>query len=267
MPFAFAQDLTAAEFSALVDAKTVALLPVAAIEQHGPHLPLSTDCDIALGHLAALPDYLDPARNVLVLPLQTIGHSLEHAGFAGVFSHDAETLLKSWEDVANVFVRAGGRRLIVVSSHGGNSEVVGLLNQRLVARQPMVAVSSAWLRFGQPEGLFGPDEQAWGIHGGAVETALMLHYWPHKVRHAALAEFTSAGREWAEGATHLGINSRHRQSWMTGWLNPTGALGDARGASAQQGALSAAHALKGMGQLIAEVAQFDLARLGGKETS
>lgn len=261
MAIHFAEELTAPEFARLAGPQTIAVLPVAAIEPHGPHLPLSTDCDIARGHLRALANYVAAERDVLVLPLQAIGHSLEHSGFPGVFTHDAETLLRAWTDVVDTAVTAGVRRAIVVSSHGGNSEIVGLLATRLRAERDMLAVNAAWLRFGQPEGLFGDSELAHGIHGGDVETSLMLHYRPEAVRREHLADFAAASFEWDAGTTWLKTHGRTRPGWLSRDLNPHGAMGNALLASAEKGAASARHALTGFAQLVDEVADFDFGRL------
>jgi creatinine amidohydrolase len=259
----FAEELTAPEFAALVDSETVGILPVAAIEPHGPHLPLSTDCDIARGHLLHLNDYVAEETNVMVLPLQTVGHSIEHSGFSGVFTHDAEALLHLWGSIAETFHRAGGRRLIVVSSHGGNSELVGLLVTRLRAEHGLLAVSASWLRFGQPEGLFEPRELAYGIHGGDIETSLMLHYWPEAVRVDLREDFPSAAEEWDGAAHELRVHGKTRPGWISADLNANGVVGNALAATAEKGAASAAHSLRGFGELIADVAAFDLGRLVG----
>lgn len=253
----FAEALTAPEFAGLVQPDLVGVLPVAAIEPHGPHLPLSTDCDIARGHLGRLDEHLAPGRDVLVLPLQTIGHSLEHLPFPGTFTHAAETLLAMWSDIVRPFRVAGGRRLIVVSSHGGNSEIVGLLTTRLRAEFGMLAVTAAWMRFGQPDGVFTPEELAHGIHGGDVETSLMLHYKPEAVRRAGLADFRSAAARWDEGSIWLKLHGKTRPGWLSGDLNPHGVVGNALAATAEKGAASARHALSGFSQLIEEVGAFD----------
>lgn len=257
----FAEELTAPEFGAFISARTVGILPVAAIEPHGPHLPLSTDCDIARGHLANAAGYVHDGLDVLILPMQTIGHSIEHLGQPGAFSLNAETLLTAWRDVAETFYRAGGRRLVILSSHGGNSEIVGLLTTRLRVELGMLAVSASWLRFGQPEGLFEPEELAYGIHGGAIETSLMLHYLPEAVRRDQMADFVSAAPGWDAGTAELKIHGKTRPGWMTTDLNPHGALGNALAADAEKGAASAAHALNGFGELVADVAAFDLSNL------
>lgn len=258
----FAEELTAPEFAEFVNSRTVGVLPVAAIEPHGPHLPLSTDCDIARGHLAHVGEAVSEETPVLVLPLQTVGLSIEHSGFAGAFTHAPETILTMWTDIVRVFHQAGGRRLIVMSSHGGNSELMGLLVTRLRAELGMLAVAASWARFGQPEGLFAERELAYGIHGGDIETSLMLHYWPEAVRLDRLADFASRAEQWDEGQSRLKVHGRIRPGWLTRDLNPSGALGDASAATAEKGAESARHALEGFAELVAEVAQFDLGRLG-----
>ncbi|HEY4202365.1 MAG TPA: creatininase family protein [Devosiaceae bacterium] len=264
MATCFAEELTSPEFAGFVTSRTVGVLPVAAIEPHGPHLPLSTDCDIARGHLGALPGHIDDEIDVLVLPMQTIGLSVEHTGFAGAFSHEPDLLLRAWTNMARVFHAAGGRRLIVVSSHGGNSEVVGLLITRLRIELGMLAVSAAWQRFGYPDKLFDANEVAYGIHGGEIETSLMLHYWPEAVRSEELADFVSFAEDWDKENTELKVHGRIRPGWLSADLNPHGVTGNALAASAEKGAAAAAHALNGFAELVVDVASFDLGRLGAR---
>ncbi|WDR04062.1 creatininase family protein [Devosia algicola] len=264
MALYFAEELTAPEYSALVTRQIIGILPVAAIEPHGPHLPLSTDCDIARGHLVALSKFLPDTIDSIVLPLQTIGHSIEHSNFAGTFSHTAEALLVSWWDVAQGFYAAGGRKLIIVSSHGGNSGIVSLLSTRLRVELGMLSVSASWLRFGQPPGLFADREIAYGIHGGDIETSLMLHYWPEKVRRDQLADFSSNGEAWDAETVALKVHGMVQMGWMSQDLNDAGVVGNALAASAEKGAASARHALTGFGGLLADVDKFDLERLGSR---
>lgn len=257
----FAEELTAPEFAEFAGPGTIAVLPVAAIEPHGPHLPLSTDCDIARGHLARLREFIDPGHDVLVLPLQAVGHSIEHLPLPGVFTHSAETLLTVWHEVVMTARRAGVRKLIMVSSHGGNSEIVGLLATRLRVEQQMLAVSAAWLRFGQPDGLFDETELAYGIHGGDVETSLMLHYRPDAVRRELLADFVSDAQALDQGTHWLKMHGKTRPGWVSRDLNAHGVAGNALLATAEKGAASARHALNGFAQLVDDVAGFDLDRL------
>ncbi len=261
MPIYFAEELTAPEFGELVAENTIGILPVAAIEPHGPHLPLSTDCDIARGHLAELAEMKHDDIDALVLPLQTIGHSLEHKGFAGAFTQSAETLLSTWGSVAETFYASGGRKLIFISSHGGNSEIVNLLATRLRVELGMLAVSASWLRFGQPDGLFSDHELVYGIHGGDIETSLMLHYLPNAVRVEERLNFASQAAAWDADAKILTVHGKTRMGWMLQDINVRGSVGNALGATAEKGAASAAHALAGFSALLRDVAQFDLRRL------
>lgn len=263
MAMYFAEELTSPEFASLVGPQTIGILPIAAIEPHGPHLPLSTDCDIARGHLAALTELVPEGLDALVLPLQTIGHSIEHQGFAGAFSHKVEMLLAAWTDVAATFQASGGRKLIIISSHGGNSEIAGLLATRLRIELDMLVVTASWLRFGQPEGLFTPDELAYGRHGGDIETSLMLHYWPEAVRNGVLRDFVSNAKAWDDDAAILHVHGNTRMGWMLDDLNRDGAVGNAAAATSAKGAASAQQALAGMLALLDDVARFDLDRLDG----
>lgn len=261
MATCFAEELTAPEFADFVSVQTVGVLPIAAIEPHGPHLPLSTDCDIARGHLHHLPEYVGDEIDVLVLPMQTIGHSIEHAGLPGAFSFSAELLLRTWADVIGVFRAAGGRRVILISSHGGNSEIAGILATRLRVESNMLAVTASWLRFGQPEGLFSDQELLYGIHGGSVETSLMLHYWPEAVRSEHLGDFPSRAEVIEAESKVLSVHGRTRLGWASTDLNGAGVVGNAVEASGEKGAASAHHALSGFAELIGDVAGFDLSDL------
>lgn len=248
----------------MLASSAIGILPVAATEPHGPHLPLSTDCDIAEGHLAALADYLPPHRDVVVLPLQRIGASREHDNFPGNQSLPVVQLVADWMALIDDFAGRGGRRLVIVSSHGGNTPVVDTLILEARARHAMLAVGTAWLRFGQPEGLFSEDERRYGIHGGAIETALMLHYAPDRVDMAKADSFVSTLPQWERDMSLLRAYGPHRFGWMSSDLNPLGVVGDARIATAAMGALSADHALKGFVQLLEDVARFDLGRFGDR---
>jgi len=239
---------------------SIAILPVAATEAHGPHLPITTDCDIAKGHLDALGSCLSPGIDALVLPLQRVGASREHLWAEGTQSREEADLIAEWFAIAQAVAGAGGRRLVIVSSHGGNSGVVDAVILKARAELSMLAVGTAWLRFGQPEGLFSDHERKFGIHGGAVETALMLHYAPHLVAMDEARVFASALETIEARTTHLSAYGRHRFGWLSADLNPEGVVGDAAGATAEQGALLARHILAGFAGLLDDVARFDLTR-------
>ena len=149
-------ELNTRDFAALDPARTVAVLPLGATEQHGPHLPLSVDTvlvdgvvNAALGHLAAT----DP---VLVLPTQALGLSTEHTAFAGTLHLSPQTLIQLWCDIGASVARAGVKKLLMFNAHGGN---VGLMD--VVARAEC-----------QME-LYGSYVMAWNWKMGG----LRLHKW------------------------------------------------------------------------------------------
>ncbi|RDE08403.1 creatininase family protein [Pelagibacterium lacus] len=246
-------------------ARSIAIVPVAATEAHGPHLPASTDCDIAEGHLGALAAYLPASIDAVVLPVQRIGASREHLEFAGTRSREEGDLIVDWFAIAASIAEAGGKRAVFVSSHGGNSAVVDSVILKARAELGMLAVGTAWLRFGQPEGLFSDTERRLGIHGGAIETSLMLHYAPHLVAMEQAEDFGSALAQIEAGMHHLSAFGRHRFGWLSSDLNPAGVVGDAQAASAGKGAALAEHILTSFAQLLEDVERFDLDRLAGRD--
>ncbi len=250
---------------AVIGPQTIGILPVAATEAHGPHLPVSTDCDIAEGHLTALAGHLPPKIDALVLPIQRIGASLEHAHLAGTRTGDFAALLADWFAIAQAFQGKGGRKLVIVSSHGGNSAVVDSLILRVRAELAMLAVGTGWLRFGYPEGLFDENERRYGIHGGDIETSLMLHYWPDRVDMERAENFVSRLERLEPKMAHLTAYGRHRFGWLSTDLHRAGVVGNAAAASAEKGAVAADHMLGGFVTLLEDVDRFDLAWLGEQE--
>ncbi|MCJ2014514.1 creatininase family protein [Methylobacterium sp. J-076] len=249
-------DLTTAEFAARDMARTVAVLPVAATEQHGPHLPLSTDTDIAQGYLdrvvALTPDDLD----VLILPIQAVGKSDEHDAFPGTLSLTTGTALAAWTEIGAGLARAGCRRLVLVTSHGGNSTLIDLAAGELRARHGMVAVTTSWSRLGYPAGLFPDDEIAHGIHAGGIETALMLALRPDLVRISEIANFPSRGADMAREFAVLRTGRPAALAWKAGDLNPAGAIGDARLGTADGGLALLDHGARVFVSLLRDVSAF-----------
>ncbi|MGL4243356.1 MAG: creatininase family protein, partial [Beijerinckiaceae bacterium] len=107
--------------------RTVAVLPIAAVEQHGPHLPVGVDSLIAEGHVAAVKAALPADIDALFLPVQRIGKSNEHLHFPGTLTLSAETALRAWTEIGESVARAGCRRLVIVNSHGGNMAVMDIV--------------------------------------------------------------------------------------------------------------------------------------------
>ncbi|WP_414832505.1 creatininase family protein [Afifella sp. YEN Y35] len=248
------QDLTSPELARCDPARTVAILPIAATEQHGPHLPLGTDCHIAEGLAGELAKTLDPDVEALLLPTISVGASLEHMSFAGTLSLSAAQMTQTIVAMGEGVAASGLRKLILISSHGGNTPSAGAAVLELRARHGLLAVTTSWRRFGLPAELADDSERAVGIHGGFVETALMLHFKPDLVRHLSLENFPSRQSGLTERFRHLRAYGDVGYGWLAEDLNAEGVVGNAAAASAEAGAAIARHQARGMAELVREVA-------------
>ena len=264
------EEMTSAELAAGREAfgGCVAVLPVAAIEQHGAHLPLGTDAmlsdamvEMTIARLCEREDAGAKPSNVTFLSTLRIGASAEHSGIAGTLSLDWRTATSALIEIGAGLARTGFRRLVIVSAHGGNTASVDTAALELRRALGLFVGASAWLRFGTPEGLIPGGELASGIHGGAVETALMLHFHPGLVRTDAIAEHRSLQDDLARSAQHLRAHGKFGFGWMAGDLNPAGVVGDARLATAAIGAQIAAHQAEAFCAYLDDVLAFDLNRL------
>ncbi|TAH50542.1 MAG: creatininase family protein [Betaproteobacteria bacterium] len=257
------QDLTPRQVARLAVEDAVAVLPLAAIEQHGEHLPLSTDLDIGLGLLRAAAPILRPDMPLCVLPPLAVGTSLEHSAFPGTLSLTPETALAAVVEVGNSVARAGIRRLVLFNSHGGNKAVVDLAALKLRVGHRMLVVRANYFRFAPPTDAIPAAELLHGLHGGALETSMMLHLAPHKVRAGAIGDFHSLGQGMALAGRLLGPEGEAGFAWMAQDLNPGGATGNATLADAALGARLVAHYAAALAQVIEDARDFDLSTLAG----
>jgi creatinine amidohydrolase len=242
-------------------ARWIAVLPLAATEQHGPHLPLGTDILIAEAYLARVRALLPDDLRATFLPLQPVGISTEHLAFPGTLTLPAETALQGWMAIGESLARAGIRKLVMVTSHGGNSAAMTLVAQDLRARHGMLAVTTGWNRFGTPDGLFTADELRHGIHGGAVETSIMLAAYPQHVRHDKIADFQATTASMDKDYRWLSAHRPAPFAWQTEDLHASGAVGDATQATANKGEALLDHGARAFCELLADVDRFDLAAL------
>lgn len=237
------------EYHAIDPMRTIAILPTAAIEQHGPHLPVGVDTMIAEGMLARLRAECPEDLDIRILPVQAVGKSNEHLHAPGTLTLSAENALRIWTEIGLSVARAGVRKIVIVNSHGGNLDLISILSRELRVKARMLAVKCQWGSFGQPEGMYPAAETAYGIHGGDVETSLMLAFRPELVDMTAAQDFRST----AQGATISPIGPVS-YGWIASDLNPAGTVGNAAIATAEKGHATAARYVAGLIDLLHKVA-------------
>ena len=261
-PVRWWQSLTTVDAAGLEVHAPVVILPVAAIEQHGPHLPLSTDLEIGLGLLESAFRVLPGDFPALALPPQAVGCSREHRRFAGTLSLEPDQLIAVVEQTGRALAGAGIRRLVLSNSHGGNRHALEEAGLRLRDELGMLVVKAGWFRFPRPADVDLPAEE-WehGIHGGAVETAMMMHLRPDLVRGGVARDAHSLGAELGETLVRVAPEGTASFSWLAGDLNVSGVVGDATHANPRLGAELVRHYGAVLAEVIKDARAFPLDRL------
>jgi creatinine amidohydrolase len=249
-------DLSTEQFAALDKGRMIALLPVCAVEQHGPHLPVRVDAAINAGILARALQLIPEDPPLLVLPAQNVGKSDEHLAFPGTLSIHYETLGRLWFDLAESVSRAGCRKIIFFNSHGGQPQLIDIVCRDLRVRLGMLAVNCAWYNITRMEDLFEEQELRHGIHGGAVETSIMLHLHPDLVNMQRARNFVSRAMAVEAENAVLRVEGPTGIGWQTQDLNAAGACGDATRANAALGKELIERAAKSLAALVADVARY-----------
>lgn len=250
-------DLTAPDFAALDRGNAVAILPIGAIEQHGPHLAMSVDRDLTLAVLTRTLPLVDPSLTVLALPVQAIGKSTEHEAWPGTISLSADTLLRVLHDIAASVRRAGIPRLMVLNGHGGNRAILELACRDLRAALGLITAHVAWDDLADAQDTVGAAEAANGLHAGDVETSAMLAAHPDRVRMGPAEDFGSAHLRWQQSHPDLGLGAAAlRPGWLMGDLNPKGAIGNAAAATAEKGEALLSRAALNLARLVSDFARF-----------
>ena len=254
--------MTTADAARLAERDPVVILPLAATEQHGPHLPLSTDLEIGMGLLAEAFGHLPPDFPAWVLPPQAVGSSREHMHFPGTLSLDPELLSEAIHQQGVAVAECGVRRLVLSNSHGGNRQALDIAGLRLREEHGLLVVKAHYFDFPPPEGVTLPDSE-WrhGLHGGAVETAMMLHLQPDLVRTGDVSDARSLGEELEGTLGRVGPEGAAAFSWLADDLHRSGMTGDARLADAEMGRRLVASYGGALAEVIRDAKAFPLERL------
>ncbi len=251
----FWADYTAREFAQLRCEELIAVLPVAAIEQHGPHLPVSVDTTIINGVIAAALPHIGAEIGALFLPTQQVGKSNEHARFPGTLSLSAGTLVANWMEIGACVAASGVRKLVLFNSHGGQVSVMDIVARDLRARHDMMVFACNWYGLGLPDGLISEHEMRFGIHAGELETAMMLSLTPQLVDMRLAENFVSSSEARAAQFALLGNGQAAKLGWQMQDLNPKGAAGNALAATAATGRAALDFVGRRFAALLAEIAQ------------
>jgi creatinine amidohydrolase len=243
------------------DREMIAVLPLGATEQHGPHLPLETDTVIAEGVAERVKRHLPSDLAVEFLPVEPVGYSIEHLDFAGTRSLSFDAAVRRWIGIGEGVFSRGIHKFVMLNAHGGNSPLMTIVATELRLRHAMLAVATSWTRFGYPDAIVSPDEKAFGIHGGLVETSVMLALRPDLVDMSRADDFANAQRHFVDEFTHLRAYGPHAFGWKMGDLSPEGVTGNAAGATAEAGERILDHAARGFVELLQDMDRFDLGRL------
>jgi creatinine amidohydrolase len=252
-PTRFWADLTTEAFRRLDGARTMAVLPLAAIEQHGPHLPVSVDCDIVEEVVRRSLETIDLSLSVLFLPTQAIGKSNEHIAFPGTLTLSAETLIKVLMEIGASVARAGVRKLILLNSHGGNTAVMDIVARDLRARHGLLTAACSCHQLMEAGDILTSREQRFGIHAGEGETSMMLATRGDLVHMDKAKDFRSKAEDYAEDFSYIGVGGgRAKLGWLIDDLHPDGACGDASLATAEKGERLFDSAAQGLAAFLAE---------------
>ncbi|CCM77339.1 creatininase family protein [Rhizobium mesoamericanum] len=239
----------------------IAVLPLGAHEQHGPHLPFETDTLIAAGIVARLKAALPSTLPVTFLPTETIGYSVEHMDVNGTQTLTYGEAIERWLAIAGRLSDIGIRKLVMLNAHGGNSPLMTIVATEARVRFNMLAVATSWTRFGVPAKVISPEAKAVDIHGGDIETSVMLALHPDKVDMSKARDFPSRQSDFAARFKHLRAYGPHAFGWKMSDLSTSGVAGNASLATAERGEALIAHSVNGLVELLQDVDTFDAAEL------
>ena len=243
---------TSSDLNDLVTLGALAVQPIGAIEQHGPHLPLGTDSIIAQA-VAVEALHRSPIM-ALLLPTISVGLSSEHLWAPGTLSFSPTTVLSVLLDTAESLMRARIRKLVFLNGHGGNSALLRVACREIKVKfgiQTFLAHPQLPRDQGGNSGL--DDEHGFAIHAGAGETSLMLHIDPSTVK---LDRATSNLPMWLDDYEHIGFGKDVTFGWTSDDFNPSGVIGDPTLASADHGKVLYEGAVERFVNVLDEVSRF-----------
>jgi creatinine amidohydrolase len=250
--------LTSPEISALDKSSALVILPLAAVEQHGPHLPCSTDTVIA-DELVSRAIAATPASvEVWTLPSVPYGKSNEHRDFPGTATLSAETLTATCREIGRSVAEWGFRKLALVNSHGGQIHLLEVAARDIREETGLQVFPLYPYRAALPDGLLtGRHEARFGIHGGELETSLMLAIDAASVRLDRLEAGGKAVQTLYAPGGRLSLEGEFPTAWLTRDLSANGVIGDPREATREKGERALTHLAEALASVFAEICSFE----------
>ncbi len=263
----FLESLSGPAAGAALGAGATVLVPVGAIEQHGPHLPLSTDWVIADEAAKAVVEQLSDELDLWALPALPYSKSNEHAWSAGTVWLSNHTMQHVLDDIGGCVAASGARRIVFLNAHGGNSAMLMVACRELRLAHGLLTFlihPFAPPAYSAPDG--GPadggpagTELGMGIHAGLEETAIMLHLRPGDVD---MAKAVANVPEWLSRNEHVKFGGSAHFGWLSDDFGPSGVIGDPRAATPELGKELFAGAVEHLCAQLREIAVFDYPTTG-----
>ncbi len=258
LPARYWREMTTRDFSDSGPQDWIAVLPIAAIEQHGPHLPVGVDALIAEAMVTRAAKVIPDDLPVTFLPVQQVCKSNEHIAFPGTLTLDWEVATKSWLQIGASVARAGVRKLVIVTSHGGNVPPMEIVARELRQTHGMAVATTAWTRLSTGRAYTYPEGPMVDIHGGLSETSMMLALYPELVRMELAEDFESQQTALRQGSAKLGFHmSEANLGWLSNDLNPKGTVGDASAANADLGQADIDEQIDGFVALMRDMQRYE----------
>ena len=251
------EDLTGPEIPGLLGEDSILLLPIGAIEQHGPHLPLSVDFIIAEETARAVLDQCRDDVDIWLLPTLPISKSNEHDWSAGTISLSNETLMATLDDIGRSVAETPARKLVFLNGHGGNTTMLATALREIRVKyslQTFLMHPSLPPAYG---GESNVDELGMGIHGGRDETSVFMYLRPEQVD---LAKAERRIPEKLAENTHVKFGGSVSFGWLSNDFHDDGYIGDPTGASRELGEKLFLSAVDSLCEAMREIRDFSFGR-------
>lgn len=250
-------ELSGPEVGRALTSDSVIVLPLGAVEQHGPHLPLNTDLVVADSVSREVVSRVGQECDAWLLPALPFTKSNEHAWAAGTMWLSATTLLAVLDDIGRSIAATPARRLLFVNGHGGNSALVAVANRELRLKHGLMTFLAHPHVPADQGGSSSPGELGMGVHGGMDETSVMLHLRPD------LVDMSQARRSVPERLAenrHVKFGGSVAFGWLSSDFGPDGVIGDPTGATPEAGAAMFSASVDVLCDVVREVSRFDFGR-------